>query len=394
MGVQIGKEGIALVFTYVFVTMLALAPVFSGLVALIPRKKLLPWLYLFFALNLVGFYFVFAAAGQQTPIIAKVFYVWVSVFNLFVVSVFWSFMADIFKVEQAQRLYGFIAAGGTAGAIAGPLLTRSLVTQLGPKNLMLVSAVFLVLAVALIYALVRWEAQSATTAEEKAENLAEDKPIGGSAWAGLRDVLTSPYLLGISSFLIIFSLLSSLMYVSQLEMLGKAYTDSVARIKLLADVDLAVNTLTLLIQLFAFGHLIKKLGIRFMLISIPVLSVIGFIALAASPVLIVLLGFGVLRRAGEYAVSKPARESLFNVLPTEQKYKAKNVIDTVVFRGGDVASNWLITGLRKSGFSLEALYWLAVPVSLLWVAISWVLAGAAKRKAQALGSFKPSSDIA
>lgn len=382
MGVQIGKDGIATVFTIVWATMLAVAPVFGWLMSKFPRKKLVIWINVFFALNLVGFFLYFSAAGQQTPIVARVFYVWVSVFNLFVISIFWSLMADVFSTDQAKRLYGFIAAGGTIGAIAGPTLTLNLVGVLGPKNLLLVSAALLIFPIASILGLLKWEKSNVVTESERQANEAEDRPMGGSIWAGLRDVVTNPYLLGICIFLFLFALLSSLLYFAQIEMLPKAIPNSIERTQLLAKVDLAVNILTLSIQFFAFGHLVRKLGNRFMLVSIPVISVVGFVAMAFSPVLAVLMVFGVLRRAGEYAISKPARETLFNVLPAEQKYKAKNVIDTLIHRTGDVSSTWAITGLRKSGFSLEILYWIAVPFAITWTGIAWWLAGQANQRQQ------------
>jgi ATP:ADP antiporter, AAA family len=382
MAVQIGKNGLAEIFTYVFFTMLAVMPIFGWLMARFPRKKLLVWMYVFFALNLVGFNFYFSAAGQQTPFVARVFYVWVSVYNLFVISVFWSFMADLFSSDQAKRIYGFVAAGGTIGALAGPIITVNLVSVIGAKNLLLVSAVFLVITIGLIQALVAWEKANAISDADKAQLAKEEKPMGGSIWAGIRDVITDPYLLAICAFLFLYALLSSLLYFAQIDLLPKAIPNSTERIELLAKTDLAVNIITLAIQLLAFGKLMTKLGPKFMLVSIPMVSIIGFIALAVSPVLTVLLVFGVLRRAGEYAVSKPARETLFNVLPTEQKYKAKNVIDTLVHRTGDVSSTWIITLLSRAGISLQTMSTAAVPLAIVWTAVAWWLGSRAIEKSK------------
>ncbi len=378
-----GKQAIAELFTYVFFTMLLITPVFGWLTGTFARKKLIAWFHVFFALNLVGFYFLFAVGGKnQDPDIARVFYIWVSVFNLFIISIFWSFMADIFESEQAKRLYGFIAAGGTLGAVAGPLITTTLVAALGPKNLMLVSAAFLLVPLILIQLLLKWERENQTDALSVARNAAEDKPLGGSIFAGLKDVLTDPYLAAICLFLLTYALLSSLLYFAQLDMLGSQIKDSTERTQLLAKVDTAVNLITLAIQIFAFSALLKKMGTRFMLVAMPLVSVIGFAALALAPTLAVLLAFGIFRRAGEYAVSKPARETLFNVLPPEQKYKAKNVIDTLVHRTGDVSSTWAITGLTKAGFSLTTLNWAAIPLGALWFLIAWWLGGQAQRRQQ------------
>jgi ATP:ADP antiporter, AAA family len=381
MANQIGRAGLAELFTYVFVAMLVVAPVFGWLTARYPRKQLLPWLYGFFVLNLVGFFcWMQAGGGAQTKLTAQVFYVWASVFNLFVVSVFWSFMADLFDTEQAKRLYGFIAAGGTAGALAGPTLTTLLVEQLGPKYLMLVSAAFLLVATLCIGMLRAWEREQDSDPAARARNAAEDKPIGGSVWAGLRDVLTDRYLLAICIFLFAYSLLSTLLYFNQVDLLNATFKTSVERTKWLARADLIVNVAVLAIQLLAFGALMKKMGTRFMLVVLPVASVIGFVCMAAWPGLSTLMAFGIVRRAGEYAVSKPARETLFNVLPPEQKYKAKNVIDTLVARSGDWLSTLVFTGLSKQGLSMAQLSLLAVPISLGWWATAHWLGGQAQRR--------------
>lgn len=380
MANQIGREGLAELFTYVFLAMLVVAPLFGSLMSRFARKTLLPWLYAFFAFNLLGFFSWMQVGGEQARFTAQVFYVWVSVFNLFVVSVFWSFMADLFESDQAKRLYGFIAAGGTAGALAGPTITTTLVASLGPKNLMLVSASFLLVAIVCIGMLRAWERAQNVDPLARARNAQEDVPMGGSIWAGLRDVLTNPYLLAICGFLFAYSLLSTLLYFHQVDLLKATFTSSIERTQWLARVDLIVNVGVLLIQLLAFGTLMKKLGTRFMLVAMPIVSVLGFVAMAAMPVLNTLLVFGVVRRAGEYAVSKPARETLFNVLPAEQKYKAKNVIDTLVHRTGDWLSTLLFTGLGKQGLSMVHLSMLAVPLALGWWGVAHWLGGEARRR--------------
>jgi len=367
MAIQVGQARLHELFTAVFVTMLAVAPVFGWLTRTFPRKRLLPWLYAFFVANLVGFFAIFEAGGVQDGPTARAFFVWVSVFNLFAVSVFWSLMADLFDTAQAQRLYGFIAAGGTAGALAGPSLTALFVTAVGAKGMLLVSAGFLCVTILAVMRLRAWAARTG------AAGTAEEAPIGGSIWAGLTDVVRSPYLLGICLFLFAYSLLSTFLYFQQAALVPAAIADSAERTRLLALVDLAVNVLTLAIQVFAFGALIRKLGTTFMLCAMPVVSIVGFVALALAPGLATLVAFGIARRAGEYAVSKPARETLFNALPPEQKYKAKNVIDTLVHRFGDTSSTWIFAGLRSAGMSLGTMTWLAVPVAGAWLAVaSWL----------------------
>jgi ATP:ADP antiporter, AAA family len=375
MAIQIGVKNLPELFTYVFLTMLALVPVFGWITAKVPRRQLLPWLYAFFVANLLGFYGLMQA-GEQSKEIAHVFYIWASVFNLFAVSVFWSFMADCFKTDQAKRLYGFIAAGGTIGALAGPVLTTTLVKTLGAKNMMLVSAVLLTVSIVAIFRIKAW---LAARPEQKGESSQIDATLKGGLLSGLVDVVRSPYLLGICLFLFCFALLSTFLYSQQTILVPAAITNSADRIQFLSMVDLAVNGLTLLIQVFAFGALIQRLGVLPLLVSMPLLSVFGFIALALVPGLWVLVVFGVLRRAGEYAVSKPARETLFNVLPPDQKYKAKNVIDTLVHRTGDTASIWLFSALKNAGLAMSTMTWLAVPVAAIWLMVSWMLGRSAEK---------------
>jgi AAA family ATP:ADP antiporter len=377
---QVGQARLHELFTAVFVTMLVVAPVFGWLTRTFPRRRLLPWLYGFFVANLLGFYAAFDPGGAQSGLVARVFFVWVSVFNLFAVSVFWSLMADLFDTVQAKRLYGFIAAGGTAGALTGPALTALFVVLVGAKGMLLVSAAFLGVAIVAILFLRAWADRTG------AIGTAAEAPIGGSIWAGLTDLVRSPYLLGICAFLLAYSLLSTFLYFQQAELVPAAIPDSAQRTRLLALVDMAVNLLTLAVQVFAFGALIRRLGTTFMLMAMPIVSIVGFAALALVPGLATLVAFGILRRAGEYAVSKPARETLFNVLPVEQKYKAKNVIDTLVHRFGDTSSSWLFAGLKAAGMSLVAMSWLAVPIAGAWLAVAAWLGGQQTQRVSGAGT--------
>jgi ATP:ADP antiporter, AAA family len=378
MAIQLGQRVLSQLFTMVFVAMLVLTPLFGALTARFPRKRLLPWLYAFFVVNLVLFWAAFNTGEHQSPLVARTFYVWVNVFNLFAVSLFWSFMADLFDTAQAKRLYGFIAAGGTAGALAGPSLTALCVVLVGVKGMVLVAAGFLVVAIGAILKLRAWAATHGVAPPARAE-----AALGGSAFAGIVDVLRSPYLLGICFFLLCFSLLSTFLYFAQTDLVPAMIGGSAERTRLLALVDLAVNVLTLALQLFAFGALIQRLGTTVTLALMPAVAVVGFVVFAGDPVLVTLMAFGIVRRAGEYAISKPARETLFNVLPPAQKYKAKNVIDTLVHRGGDVTSGYVFNGLRALGVSLTTMAWIAVPVSALWCAGAVALGRAATARQRA-----------
>ena len=372
MAIQVGQARLHEVFTLVFVTMLLVAPVFGWLTGRFPRRRLLPWLYAFFIANLLAFFVVFEAGGTQSAAVARAFFVWVSVFNLFAVSVFWSLMADLFVTAQAQRLYGFIAAGGTAGALAGPALTAGLVLLIGAKGMVLVSAAFLLVAIVALLRLRDWAQRTGATGDIDAQ-----RPLTGSVWSGITDLFRSPYLLGICLFLFLYSLLSTFLYFQQAELVPAAIGDSAQRTRLLALVDMTVNVLTLLIQVLAFGTLIRRLGTTFMLAAMPVVAIVGFALLALHPGLATLVAFGVTRRAGEYAISKPARETLFNVLPPEQKYKAKNVIDTLVHRFGDTSSSWVFAGLKGLGLSLPTMSWIAVPLAGAWLGVALAMGRAA-----------------
>lgn len=379
MGLQLGPGVLQQLFTWVFLAMLLLVPAFGWLTRRFPRRQLLPWLYAFFALNLVGFHMAFEAGGVQRPVLAQVFFVWVAVFNLFVISVFWSFMADLFDTSQAKRLYGFISAGGTLGALAGPLLTASLVRPLGARPLLLVSAGFLGVAIVAILRLRAWARRTGATGQ--GADGGEQHGLKGSVFGGLVDVLRSPYLRGLCVFLLGYTVLSTFLYFLGAEVIPKAISDSAERTQLLAQVDLAVNVLALVLQLLAFKGLITRLGVRFVLGLLPVVSIVGFVVLAASwPALGVLVAFGIVRRAGEYALTKPARETLFNVLPPEQKYKAKNVIDTLVHRTGDTASAWAFTGLR----ALDATSVQIASLSALLAGGWWWVSQSLGRRAEAL----------
>ena len=346
--VELGPHALRWLFTATFAAMLALVPLFGWLCARLSRARLLPVVYAFFSLNLL----VFAAALD-----ARVFFVWLSVFNLFVVSVFWSFMADLFDTEQASRLYGAIAAGGSAGAIAGPLAASSLVSWLTTRGLLVVSAALLAASVACIVMLGRWSGKHPRRGQPPAE-----APIGGGVLDGARAAFSSPFLLAICGYLLCYTALSTALYFQQVDILAHEVPGAEARTRLLANVDLAVNGLTLALQLFAFSRLAAWLGPAGMLVVMPVVSLAGFILLGAQPLLSVLIAFGVTRRVGEFAISKPAREALFTAVPREARYKAKNFIDTVVYRGGDALSGWLFATLAGAAF-------VAAGISVAWTAL-------------------------
>ena len=359
MAVQAGAGQLQWLFTATFAAMLALVPAYGWLCARLPRAKFLPLVYGFFILNLIGFYFF------PDPV---VFFVWLSVFNLFAVSVFWSLMADLFDAAQAARLFGAIAAGGSCGAIAGPALTAGAATTLGASNLLLLSALLLFLALLAMLRLLAWGRKYPRKGEPSAE-----QPLGGSVLAGLRAALSSPYLLGICAWLFCYTVLSTSLYFQQVEIVGKAFPDAMERTRFFAITDLAVNSLALIVQIAFTARLHARLGSGWMLALMPLVSIAGFAALGAAPTLAVLLAVGITRRAGEFAISKPVREALYTVVPREDRYKAKSFIDTVVYRGGDAASGWLFGLLRGAGLGLSGLAFAAIPIAGAWLAVSFWL---------------------
>lgn len=282
-------------------------------------------------------------------------------------------MADLFSNVQARRLFGFIAAGGSAGAVTGPALTAALAPLLGPANLLLVATVFLAVALLCIGRLLAW---STTAPENTAPDTDTDagRGTGGGMWAGLRQVLVSRYLLGICLYVLLYTTLSTFLYFEQAHIVRDAFAAPGERTRLFAAIDLAVNALTIVVQLFLTARVVRWLGMGGTLALVPLGVAAGLVMLGAFPGLIVLVSVQVLRRAGGYAVSRPAREMLFTVVDREERYKAKNVIDTLVYRGGDAASAWLYTGLAALGLGLGAIAFIGVPLALLW-AYNGVLLG-------------------
>ena len=377
MGIAGGVEHLQWLFTGTFLAMLAAVPLFGWISSRFTRKRFLPWVYLFFIADLLIFYFLFRS-GLTHAWIARAFFIWTSVFNLFIVSVFWSFMADLFNDDQAKRLFGFVAAGGTAGALAGPAITATLAVPLGATNLLLISAAGLTWAILCIYRLSAWSGKKAdgrrnpsTPDRESFAN--EDETLGGGALDGLRMIVTSPYLLGICLLILLYTTLSTFLYFQQAEIIRDSFSDAARRTTVFAAMDLATNALTILLQLFVTGRIVKRFGLGWTLALIPLLLSVGFLSLALAPTLAVIVCVQIARRAGNYALMKPSREMLFVVLAKEEKYKAKNMIDTVIYRSGDVVSAWAYAGLQALGLGLATIAMIAIPLCGGWAWISYRL---------------------
>ena len=376
MGIAGGVRNLQWLFTATFVTMLAVVPVYGAVVARLPRRRFVPIVYQFFVANIVLFWLLLALDVERT-IVARVFFVWISVFNLFAVSVFWSFMADLFTAEQGKRLFGFIAAGGTAGALAGPALTVWLSLPLGPANLLLVAALLLEAA---ILCARRLEAAAAGSGSETAVP-AGPAGLGGGWLSGIAMVMRSPYLAGIALWVACLSVAGTFVYFQQANIVAAASDDPAVRTRIFAIIDLAVGMLTLLVQCFATGRLIQRFGVGAAAGFLPLVFGAGFLALAVSPALAVVIVFQAIQRTANFAISNPAREVLFTVLAREEKYKAKNVIDVVVFRGADAAGGWLFAALRAAGLELSAISLASIPAAAAWLALALALGRAQERRA-------------
>lgn len=365
MGVESGVNTIPLLFSSTFLVMLLASPVFGWVASRYPRRSFLPWVYAFFALNILLFFAVFTwADANSAPIvwIGRVFFVWLSVFNLFVVSVFWSFMADIYSKEQGRRLFGVISAGGSAGALVGPFATSQLAVPLGFQNLLPISAALLMLSIVCIRRLRAWVEREQST--EIVETAATPRPLGGSAFAGISHVLASRYLLAIAVLSVIASLLGTALYMFMNDLVATTVTGVDERTRLFGYLDAGTSVLALLLQLLVVKHAVQKLGLGLTLTLLPIVSVVGFVILAVHPVLLVVAILQAVRRAIGFGFSKPGTDMLYSVVTPEEKYKAKNFIDTAVYRGGDLLGTWtvkLFWGLGISGIALAL-----VPFALLW----------------------------
>lgn len=374
MGIAGGVRNLPWLFTATFVVMLIAVPIYGAVVARLPRRRFVPLVYHFFVANLAIFW-VLLAAGVEPQLVARVFFVWISVFNLFVVSVFWSFVSDLFRSDQGKRLFGLIAAGGSLGALAGPTLTVWLAKPLGPVNLLVVAAVLLELAVLCASRLER--AAGAFTQGVDGTPKAE-ATIGGGWLAGLTLLLRSPYLGGIALWVTLLSLAGTILYLMQAGIVAAASVDPAERTRIFATIDLAAGILTILIQFVATGRFITRLGVGVALAFLPFVFAAGFGVLAIAPVLLVVVGFQAIQRTANFGVSNPAREVLFTVAAREEKYKAKNVIDIVVFRGADAVSSWLPGILGLAAWALAAAM---VPVALVWAILALWLGRAHERRA-------------
>jgi AAA family ATP:ADP antiporter len=363
MGVAGGVSNLQWLFTGTLIGMLLLNIPYGFLVKTLPRTRFITVTYRFFAANILLFAVVLHFAdGEETIWIGRAFFIWISVFNLFVVSVFWALIVDTFNSEQGKRLFGFIAAGATIGAITGSSITASLARHVPTPVLLVGAIVLLEIAVFSVRHLSRLsEALNARPQE------AASQPVGGNVLAGITHPFKSAYLANVSLFILLFAITATFLYFQQASLVRDNFHDRGAQTAFFAQIDLAVNVITLIVQLFFTGRIVGWLGVGATLAILPALTLLGFGALAALPAVSTLVVFQVLRRSSDYAIARPTREVLYTVLPREDRYKAKSFIDTVVYRGGDQIGAWTYALVAMTGFGSALMAAVAIALAALWL---------------------------
>ena len=359
MGVRTGVERLQWLFSGTFVFTLLTVPVFGWVVKRVPRPWLLPAVYGFVVINLLGFYLAFSSG--VTAVTAAAFFIWLSGFNLIVVSLFWSNVSDAFTTEQSHRLYGYIFAGGTAGALAGPALTTYLARYVSSAALLGISAGLLVAAAGCMVLLRR--------SHPGTESAGAARPIGGSVLAGVPLTLKLPSLRGVTLLVICYTAVHTVLYVEIADLARHTYPDSGARTAFFASLDLSVNALALGLQVLLTRPIVQRFGLAVGLALVPVVVLAGLVANGFSRTAMLLVGTQIVNRAGEFALVRPGREMIFTTVDAESRYKAKNFIDTVVYRGNDTVVSWLVATVRGAG--LDAVMLAAIPVALGWVATAF-----------------------
>lgn len=396
LGMERGLDSVRWLFIGTAVVTLLVNPLFGWLVSRLRRLSFISATYGFFILSLLGFWALLAfapdAVGARS---GQVFYVWFSVFNLFVTMVFWALLADRFTSDQGKRFFALVAVGGTLGAIFGPWLAARLAEPLGTASLLPLACGFLALAIGLAWLLLRVQpdrhAEARAAATTPASTTEHDR-IGGSAWAGVRAGFASPYLLGIAGYVVIMTVVATFIYFTRLQMVAAATTDLDARTGLLGSIDMWTQVAVLVLQVTLTGHIIRRLGLGVALALLPIAMAVGFLGLAIYGSFVVLILLEATNRAVQRGLTRPARETLFTVVGREDKYKAKAFIDTFVYRVGDVVGAQTEGLLGRLGLALGGLVSVVVPLALVWAALGLWLGRAQQRRSQAEDTVERSAD--
>jgi ATP:ADP antiporter, AAA family len=368
MATVFGVEELQYLFTVTFVVTFICSPIYSAMASRVKLSRFLPGIFWFWLLNILVFYGLFELAPHNRWV-AAAYFTWFSVANLFIISVFWSLMADLFSAGQATRLFGVISAGGSTGAIFGPILTHLFVGLVGVGGLLLIAAGGFLLVIVLIHALIREkERLRATGAETQRSSL--DQRLQGNSFEGFIKLLKSPYMLNQSAFMLLMTWLATIAYFLQTDLVAKSFGDLNGRTQALADIDLVVNIISALVGGIGLGRVIQRYGVITGLVLNPVLMVLAFVGIALSPSLLMIQALQIVRRVSQYAIARPSREICFTVVEQESRYKAKNVIDTVVYRFGDVSAAWVQAGLRVAGFGLVGAVGLGLVTCVAWGAVA------------------------
>jgi AAA family ATP:ADP antiporter len=379
IGTVLGRDRVADLFVVTWIASLAIIPLYGFLVGKFRRSVFLPWLYggIAVALALVG---LVLRADEENIAVGRFFYVFISVLNLFIVSVFWSFLLELFNSGQSKRLFGVIAAGGTAGALCGPFITDLFVARIGNSGVLFLGSFMFLLTLIFQRALLNiWKKGAGSdNAEEAAASgtgarVRGDRPIGGNPFAGFVKVLSSPYLLAIALFVVLLATVNTFLYFEQLRLVQEAFANTEDRTRIFARLDWIVQSLTVLCQIFLTGRIASKLGLTVLLVIVPLAMVGGFLALAATGTFMVLAIVFVARRVGEYAFVRPAREMLFARLDNETKYKAKNVIDVPVYRGADALSAQVKAAIETAGMGPGPVAVIGAVIAAAWALNGWYL---------------------
>jgi AAA family ATP:ADP antiporter len=378
VGTVLGDERTADLFVLTWIASIAIVPIYGWIAGRFRRSVFLPWIYGFVAIALAACG-VFLPSLDSSPAVGQFFFVFISVLNLFVVSVFWSFLLELFNAGQTKRLFGVIAAGGTAGALAGPVMTDLLVVRIGNSGILFFGAALFCGAIVCQRVLLRiWSDADWAGRGTRAQ---ADRPIGGNPFAGFTLILKSPYLLGIALFVILLASVNTFLYFQQLRIVADTFTDTETRTQVFARLDYTVQTLTIISQIAFTGRIASRFGIGMLLTAVPAAMVLGFLFLAGFHSFGVLAAVMIARRVGEYAFVRPGREMLFSRVDTETKYKAKNTIDVPVYRGGDAISGQVETGLVAGGMAPAAVALLGAGVAAAWM-VNGFLLGRARREAE------------
>jgi ATP:ADP antiporter, AAA family len=370
----IGRENVADLWLYTALFSILIVPVYGTIVSRLRRSVFLPAIY---ATVAVLFVFVGVAlqTGGMTSLIGKVFYVFISVMNLFLLSMFWSFLLELFDKGQTKRLFGVIAAGGSAGALAGPFVSDMTVGTIGASGLLYLGAAMFAIAIVCQRVLLGvWTHRTTAVA-------AEDRPLGGNVFAGFSLILRSPYLVGIALFIVGISAVSTFLYFEQLRIVEVTFSDSAAQTQAFARIDWLVQAITVVAQLFVTGRVATRFGVTALLTAVPAIMVLGFLVLAGSTAFAVFVSIVIVRRAGEYAFVRPGREMLWSPLDKETKYKAKSTVDVPVYRGADYVVAQAQNAISSAGMSASGVMVIAAGVAALWGVVGWWLGSRFERGA-------------